>query len=500
LVAAACTLAAIAVTMVVAAPGGATAPTKEYTDSFEMPCSLAGGLLQMTAKVETRAKAPESVGEGETVEFSEASATLTEASVSPPAMPLSTELAVGVGATHAKGVVRTADAHATNAVPATENIAVTKLFPSGLPYETPVEKEKTFRFTAPTGTTYSFPEPVSGTAGYIVTGHAGESVEVVTEHLEGGVTWTLEAFNAKNERVLSTTAVCDPPETVLAKIPIGSGSPVVTNLEPGHGPNIGGTTVTITGRNFLGATAVEFGPIAARSFSVTSATSITAVTPGGAAPEVPVVVTTPKGRSNTNLFFRYEPPPNPIERAEYKNWVLSGSLTDKKQGQAITLPEGSTFNGSGEVNTETGKGSVTGNLSIPPFTAPLKLFGVLPVSLGVSITQVGALEGAVAKSESLLGDELLTIPARLNLGVNSVGLFGLKLSVNCTTAEPVSLELTDTLTREELLKKGWSFSGTTTLPTLKCEGFLGAILGRVLSALLSGPENGYSLKFSAPAA
>jgi alpha-tubulin suppressor-like RCC1 family protein len=191
----------------------------------------------------------------------------------------------------------------------------------------------------------------------------------------------------------------------------------------------------------------------------------------------------------------------PIERAEYNNWVLSGGLSDKKQGQAITLPEGSTFNGSGEVNTETGNGSVNGNLSIPPFTTPLKLFGVLPLSLGVSISEAGPLEGALANSETVPGEEALTIPAKLNLSITSIGLFGLKLPTNCTSAEPVALQLTDTLTREELLKKGWSFTGTTTLPHLNCEaGPLGRVLGFVLSALLSGPENSYSLKFSAPAA
>jgi hypothetical protein len=400
----------MAATMVLAPASGATSPLKEYTSSFEMPCSVAGGLLHITDEVETRAKAPESVFEGETFAFSEASATLTDGSVNAPAT-LSKEL-TNFGATHAKGVVRTADAHATNAVPATENIAVTKLFSVGLPYEAPIELEKRFRFTAPTGTTYSFPEPASGEPGYRVTGHAGADVELKLERVNGGIEWTLEAFNANNTRVVTATAVCEPPEAVLAQIPIHT----------------------------------------------------------------------------------------PIEKAEYKNWVLSGSLTDKKQGQAIALPEGSTFNGSGEVNTQTGAGSVTGNLSIPPFTAPLKLFGVLPLSLGVTIAQAGPLEGTVAKSEMVSGDQTLTIPANLNVFITSIGLFGLKLPTNCTTTEPVALQLTDTLTREELLRKGWSFTGATTLPRINCEGGpLGrGVLGFALSVLLSGPENSYSLKFSAP--
>ena len=44
-------------------------------------------------------------------------------------------------------------------------------------------------------------------------------------------------------------------------------------------PGGGGTSVTITGTNFTGATAVTFGGIAATSFTVNSATQITAVAP-----------------------------------------------------------------------------------------------------------------------------------------------------------------------------------------------------------------------------
>jgi outer membrane protein assembly factor BamB len=189
----------------------------------------------------------------------------------------------------------------------------------------------------------------------------------------------------------------------------------------------------------------------------------------------------------------------PIETAEYKNWRFSGSLTDKKLGQPFVLPEGSTFNGSGELNTETGAGSVKGNLSVPPFTTAFKLLGVLPVRLGTTLTQVGAFEGTVAKSETVAGDETLTIPAKLNLGITSIGIFGLNIPTNCVTAEPIALSLTDTLTREELLTKGWSFNGTTTLPSIACEGGLfGSFLGVVLSHLLSGPENPYALTIRSP--
>ena len=51
-----------------------------------------------------------------------------------------------------------------------------------------------------------------------------------------------------------------------------SSEPTVTNVNPNTGPTSGGTSVTITGTNFSGATAVSFGSNAAASFTVNSAT------------------------------------------------------------------------------------------------------------------------------------------------------------------------------------------------------------------------------------
>jgi hypothetical protein len=190
-----------------------------------------------------------------------------------------------------------------------------------------------------------------------------------------------------------------------------------------------------------------------------------------------------------------------IETAEYKNWVLSGTLTDKRLGQTITLPEGSTFDGSGEVNVETGAGSIVGNIFVPPFAAVLNPFGQINVSIGMTLTQVGAIEGVVATSETVSGHETLTMPVKLNLGITSVGRRGRTIPTRCTTSEPVALNFVDTLTRAELLRKGWSSTGTATLPAIRCEGKgRGVTLGHTLTRLLSGPENPYSITIRAPGA
>ena len=81
--------------------------------------------------------------------------------------------------------------------------------------------------------------------------------------------------------------------------------PYLGGRSPGFGPEAGGTTVTLSGINFTGATSVTFDGVAAASFSVVNATTITAVTPPGTG-TVPIVVTTPLGASNSKNFS-YEP-------------------------------------------------------------------------------------------------------------------------------------------------------------------------------------------------
>jgi hypothetical protein len=79
--------------------------------------------------------------------------------------------------------------------------------------------------------------------------------------------------------------------------------PTVTKVEPKTGSPSGGTTVTITGTGFTGATAVKFGSTNATSFKVNSATSITAISPKSSpmgSSTVDVTVTTPAGTSPTS--------------------------------------------------------------------------------------------------------------------------------------------------------------------------------------------------------
>lgn len=83
-------------------------------------------------------------------------------------------------------------------------------------------------------------------------------------------------------------------------------SPTVTGISPSSGPATGGTSVTITGTNLTGATGVSFGGTAAASFTVDSATQITATTPAHAAGTVNVTVTTAGGTGTGTGLFTYD--------------------------------------------------------------------------------------------------------------------------------------------------------------------------------------------------
>ena len=92
--------------------------------------------------------------------------------------------------------------------------------------------------------------------------------------------------------------------------------PAVQLVTPSGGSIAGGTNVTIAGASFTGATSIEFGTVAAISFTIDSDLQITAVAPAEAAGTVDVTVVTPTGTSpvfhsltNNGDQFTYSAPP-----------------------------------------------------------------------------------------------------------------------------------------------------------------------------------------------
>jgi len=87
--------------------------------------------------------------------------------------------------------------------------------------------------------------------------------------------------------------------------------PKIKFITPMYGTTLGGTTVVITGTGFSRASSVTFGGRPATSFTIDSATQITAVTPTHEAAQVDVVVTTPYGSVIRKQSYTYRVPPTP---------------------------------------------------------------------------------------------------------------------------------------------------------------------------------------------
>jgi len=79
----------------------------------------------------------------------------------------------------------------------------------------------------------------------------------------------------------------------------------VTAVSVTSGPAAGGTALTITGTGFTGATGVSFGGTAAKSFTVSSSTSITATSPPASAGTVDVTVANAGGTSTTSASDQF---------------------------------------------------------------------------------------------------------------------------------------------------------------------------------------------------
>ena len=115
-------------------------------------------------------------------------------------------------------------------------------------------------------------------------------------------------------------------------------APTVTGVAPNSGTTAGGTSVTITGTNFTGATAVKFGVTAATSFTVNSATQITATSPAGSAGAVDITVTTPGGTSATGAAdqFTYVTPAPTVSGVAPNSGTTAGGTSVTITGTNFT--------------------------------------------------------------------------------------------------------------------------------------------------------------------
>lgn len=155
------------------------------------------------------------------------------------------------------------------------------------------------------------PSGADGTAVRI----AGHDLTGATSVLFGGV--AASSFTVSSDS--SITAVA-PPGAVGAvdvtvttpggQSPTSSGDlftylPSVSSISPASGPTRGGTTVTLLGHAFSGASKVMFGSVSATSFKINSDSSITAASPAENVGTVDVTVVAPGGQSEATLADRF---------------------------------------------------------------------------------------------------------------------------------------------------------------------------------------------------
>jgi hypothetical protein len=176
----------------------------------------------------------------------------------------------------------------------------------------------------------------------------------------------------------SVTATCTP----------AASAPTVSSVSPNTGLTSGGTLVSIFGTSLTGPTAVNFGGNAATSFTVNSATLITATSPVGSAGVVDVTVTTPSGISTISAAdqFTYLAPPTVTAVSPNKGPTA---------GATVVILTGTNFTGSTAVNfgTNAATSVMVNSATSITATSPAGSAGVVDVTVttpnGTSATSAG---------------------------------------------------------------------------------------------------------------
>ena len=164
-------------------------------------------------------------------------------------------------------------------------------------------------------TNWTFPDPTIASFSP-TSGGTSTSVTITGTNFSGATAVTFGGTNASSFDVDSTTqitAVVASGTTgkVAVTTPVGTATssadftfidaPTITSFSPTSGGT--GTSVTITGSNFSGATAVTFGGTNASSYNVDSTTQITAVVASGTTGKV--AVTTPSSTATSSDDFTF---------------------------------------------------------------------------------------------------------------------------------------------------------------------------------------------------
>ena len=162
-------------------------------------------------------------------------------------------------------------------------------------------------------------------------------------------------------------------------------APTITTVSPTSGSALGGTTITITGTNFTGASSVVVGGVAATSVNVVSATSVTAITGAATAGVKDLVLTTPGGSVTKTGAFTYVAAPT-ITTVAPTSGSSAGGTTITITGTNLTATSSVTVGGTAA--TSVSVVSATSVTAVTPAgTAGAK--DVVLTTIGGSVTKTG---------------------------------------------------------------------------------------------------------------
>jgi len=172
------------------------------------------------------------------------------------------------------------------------------------------------------------------------------------------------------------------------------------------------------------------------------------------------------------------------------DWALGGSMTLKKLGLSLAVPSTASITASADITS----GQFSGAATIPPITDTIKILGI-PLSTTVDLTLTGPLTGSVSLNPST-GVLSLSGSSSANVTIKSAGIGPFTIPLGCRTKSAVPLSVNISQPVGQLIGAKFSASGTTTFPQLTGCG----ILGPILSLLVSGSGNPYTLTISEPPA
>ncbi len=209
----------------------------------------------------------------------------------------------------------------------------------------------------------------------------GGTAATVTADTATSITATTPAGSAGAANVVVTTA--GGPVTDTGAFTYQS-APTITSVTPNTGSIAGGDPITIIGTHFLGASAVTIGGKNVESFTVVSATEITATTPSGSVGAANVVVTTTSGSVTDTGGFTYVAGPA-ISSIVPSSGPLAGGNTVVINGSDLSGATSVTFGGTAATITGNTATSIT-------VTAPSGSAGAVDVAIvvtGGSTTSTG---------------------------------------------------------------------------------------------------------------